>query len=275
MKELETLRIEKENQVTTIILNRPEKRNAMNPQMHYEMCEVLEELAYDPETRVLLLTGAGESFCGGQDLKQFFLELADKPMEKTRASHASNRWRMQLLRFFPAPTIALVNGFCFGAGMGVVASCDLAIAAEEAVFGLSEVNWGMFPGATLPKTMPELIPLRDVMYYSLTGEPFDGRKASEMRYVNFAVPLAQMKEAAMKLAKILIEKDPAVLKATKEVMKMALDMNNEQTFAWTEAKAQQLRLSTGQRWKKGVEQFQSGKYRPGFESYDWKQPPPK
>lgn len=271
MKEFQTLRIEKENQVTTIVLNRPEKRNAMNPQMHFDMCDALEELAFDPETRVLVITGAGESFCGGQDLKQFFLELADKPVERARANYASNRWRLQLLRFFPAPTIAMVNGYCFGGGMGVVAASDLAIAAEDAIFGLSEVNWGIFPGSSLPKAIPELVAFRDVMYYSLTGEQFDGRKAAEIRYINFAVPKAQLKEATMKVAKTLIEKDPATLKAIKEVMKMSLDMNYEQTLAWTEAKGQALRLSTGQRWKKGVQQFQEGKYRPGFESYQWQE----
>lgn len=271
MKEFQTLRIEKENQVTTVILNRPEKRNAMNPQMHFDMCDALEELAHDPETRVLVLTGAGESFCGGQDLKEFFLDLADNPVGRSRANYASNRWRLQLLRFFPAPTIAMVNGFCFGGGWGPVAACDLAIAAEEATFGLSEINWGIFPGSTLPKAVAELVPFRDLMYYALTGEPFDGRKAAEIRFVNFAVPRAQLQDATWRLAKTLIEKDPAALKATKEVLKLARDMNYEETLAWTEAKGKELRLSTGQRWKKGVEQFKSGKYRPGFESYGWQE----
>ena len=82
----------------------------------------------------------------------------------------------------------MVNGYCFGGAFGPVAACDLAIAAEDAVFGLSEINWGIFPGSSLPKTFSELVPFRDVMYYSLTGETFDGRKAAEIRFVNFAVP---------------------------------------------------------------------------------------
>ena len=145
----------------------------------------------------------------------------------------------------------MVNGFCFGGGMGVVAACDLAVAAEEATFGLSEINWGIFPGSSLPKALPELIPFRDVMYYTLTGEPFDGRKASEIRFVNFAVPLAHLKEATWKLAHTLIEKDPAALKAAKEAMRLGRDLNYEQTLAWTETKGKELRLSTGQRWKIG------------------------
>ena len=271
MQQFQTIRIEKEDQITTIVLNRPEKRNAMNPQMHFDMCTALEELAHDPETRVLVLTGAGESFCGGQDLKEFFLDIADDPVAKARANYASNRWRLQLLRFFPAPSIAMVNGYCFGGAFGLVAACDLAVAAEDATFGLSEINWGIFPGSSLPKALSELVPFRDVMYYTLTGETFDGRKASEIRFVNCAVPQAQLKETTWRIAKTLIEKDPAALRTAKEVMKLARDMNYEETLAWTEAKGKELRLSTGHRWKKGVQQFKAGQYRPGMETYDWKE----
>ena len=271
MQQFQTIRIEKEDQITTIVLNRPEKRNAMNPQMHFDMCTALEELAHDPETRVLVLTGAGESFCGGQDLKEFFLDIADDPVAKARANHASNRWRLQLLRFFPAPSIAMVNGYCFGGAFGLVAACDLAVAAEDATFGLSEINWGIFPGSSLPKALSELVPFRDVMYYTLTGETFDGRKASEIRFVNCAVPQAQLKETTWRIAKTLIEKDPAALRTAKEVMKLARDMNYEETLAWTEAKGKELRLSTGHRWKKGVQQFKAGQYRPGMETYDWQE----
>jgi len=271
MQQFQTIRIEKEDQITTIVLNRPEKRNAMNPQMHFDMCTALEELAHDPETRVLVLTGAGESFCGGQDLKEFFLDIADDPVAKARANYASNRWRLQLLRFFPAPSIAMVNGYCFGGAFGLVAACDLAVAAEDATFGLSEINWGIFPGSSLPKALSELVPFRDVMYYTLTGETFDGRKASEIRFVNCAVPQAQLKETTWRIAKTLIEKDPAALRTAKEVMKLARDMNYEETLAWTEAKGKELRLSTGHRWKKGVQQFKAGQYRPGMETYDWQE----
>lgn len=271
MRPFQTIRIEKQDQITTIVLNRPEKRNAMNPQMHFDMCEALEELAHDPETRVLVLTGAGESFCGGQDLKEFFLDLADDPVAKARANNASNRWRLQLLRFFPAPTIAMVHGYCFGGAFGLVAACDLAVAAEDATFGLSEINWGIFPGSSLPKAISELVPFRDVMYYTLTGETFDGRKAAEIRFVNCAVPQAQLRETTWRIAQTLIEKDPAALRTAKEVMKLARDMNYEETLAWTEAKGKELRLSTGHRWKKGVQQFKAGKYRPGMETYDWQE----
>ncbi len=271
MKQFETIQIEKEDQITTITLNRPEKKNCMNPQLHFEMCDILEDLTTDPETRVLVLTGAGDSFCAGQDLKEFFYDLANDPKKRTKARRASSYWREQLLRLFPAPTIAAINGYCFGGGFGLVAACDLAIAADEAVFGLSEINWGIFPGSTLPKAIPELIPFRDAMYYTLTGKTFDGKKAAEIRFVNVSVPRSQLRQAVTEMARELIAKDPAALKAAKEVFKIGRYFNYEEMGAWSDAMGGLLRSSTDQRWKKGVEQFKSGNYRPGLGSYQWQQ----
>ena len=113
-KVYKTVKVEKENGITWVILNRPEKRNAMSPQLHFEMVDVLIELESDDETRVLVLTGAGDSWCAGQDLKEFFRELDDKPAERRRAEWATHEWRWRSLLTFPKPTIAMVDGYCFG-----------------------------------------------------------------------------------------------------------------------------------------------------------------
>src|SRR3972149_1353489 len=96
----ETVKIEKEGGITWVILNRPEKRNAMNPQMHYDILDAVVELETDEETRVLVLTGAGDSWCAGQDLKQFFRDLENKPAERRRAGWASQEWRWRRLFTF-------------------------------------------------------------------------------------------------------------------------------------------------------------------------------
>ena len=143
----ETVKIEREDGanagITWVILNRPEKRNAMSPQLHFDMVDVLNELESDAQTKVLILTGAGEAWCAGQDLKLYFRELDSKPAERARASWASHYWRWQKLFTYPKPTIAMVNGFCFGGGFTQLIACDFAFAAEDAKFGLSEVNWGI------------------------------------------------------------------------------------------------------------------------------------
>ena len=138
----ETVKIERDTGANTgltwVILNRPEKRNAMSPQLHFDMANVLDELESDAQTRLIVLTGAGEAWCAGQDLKLYFRELDNKPAERARASWASHYWRWQKLFTYPKPTIAMVNGFCFGGGFTQLIACDFAIAAEDAQFGLSE-----------------------------------------------------------------------------------------------------------------------------------------
>jgi feruloyl-CoA hydratase/lyase len=145
-KKYETVLIEKQDGITWLIMNRPDKRNAMSPQLHLEMDDALAELAVDPQTQILVLTGAGEAFCAGQDIKLYFRANDDAPAERAKARHASSQWRWHRLSNFPQPTIAMVNGYCFGGGFTQVCACDFALAADEALFGLSEVNWGILPG---------------------------------------------------------------------------------------------------------------------------------
>jgi len=135
----------------------------MNPQMHFEMSEILRELETDAETQVMVLTGAGEAWCAGQDLKQFFRELDNDPVGRWRAGQATSEWRFDRLYLFPKPTIAMVNGYCFGGAFTQLFSCDFAIAAEEATFGLSEVNWGIIPGGIVTKVVADALAYRDAL----------------------------------------------------------------------------------------------------------------
>ena len=146
MATYETLLVSTENGITTITFNRPEKRNAMSPQLHREMFNLLTEIRYDKETRVVVLTGAGDNFCAGQDLKQYSLEMESQP-ERVRdeVREKVRRWRNEMLRTLPQPVIARITGWCLGGALTVVAGCDIALAAEDALFGLPEVNFGHFP----------------------------------------------------------------------------------------------------------------------------------
>jgi hypothetical protein len=113
-QDFKNIKIEREGGVTFVVLNRPEKRNAMSPELHREMCEALEDLETEDETKVVVITGAGESFSAGQDIKLYFRSTEDNP--KARARRASlAHWRWEKLSKYAKPTIAMVNGFCFGA----------------------------------------------------------------------------------------------------------------------------------------------------------------
>ena len=269
----ETVKVEKENGITWVILNRPEKRNAMSPQLHFEMVDVLAELESDEETRVLVLTGAGDAWCAGQDLQKFFRELDDNPSKQNRAEWASHEWRWRRLVSFPKPTIAMVNGYCFGGGFTQLVACDIAIAAEDAVFGLSEINFGTFPGGLVSRVIVDAMIYRKAMYYSLTGDTFDGKQAEAMGLVTYAVPRDRLREETVKLAEKLIAKNPQALQAAKEVLNTCRRMGHTEAEEYIRAKSIALRATdpAGGR-NKGIQQFvDEKKYRPGLESYDYKE----
>jgi trans-feruloyl-CoA hydratase/vanillin synthase len=269
VKQYETVLVERQDGIAWVTWNRPEKRNAMNPTLHFEMVDVLTELESDPETSVLVLTGAGNSWCAGQDLREYFRGLDDKPADRRRASWATQEWRWRRLFTYPKVTIAMVNGYCFGGAFTQLIACDFAIAAEEATFGLSEVNWGIFPGGLVSRVLADAMSYRDAMYYILTGDTFDGKQAAEMKLVNYAVPLAQLRDETVKLAQKLLTKNPHTLRAAKEVYKTARTMDYWQAEEYMMAKATALRATDPEDGReKGIRQFlDEKKYRPGLGNY--------
>ena len=176
----ETIRVDSDDGVAVLTLNRPEKKNAMNPRLHDEVTDALETLRYDDDARVLVITGAGDAFSAGMDLKEFFIELKDKPAEYDRVTRVSIEWRGRTIRYFPKPTIAMVNGHCYGGAFTIVEACDLAVAADEAKFALSEINFKMFPGGSVSKSMGNLLRPRDYLWYAMTGRPV--RRQDRRRY---------------------------------------------------------------------------------------------
>jgi feruloyl-CoA hydratase/lyase len=266
----ETLQVERENGVAVATFNRPDKKNAMNPQLHEDMTNVLEELRYDTSVRVLVITGAGNSFCAGMDLKEVFHALKNQPARYDKVVRQATEWRGRTLRYYPKPTIAMINGFCFGGAFTQACACDFAIAADEAVFGLSEVNWGILPGGIVSWNVVQTLNFRDGLYYAMTGDNFDGKKAKEMGFVNFSVPKAELKNAVIALAKKLQTKSPAAMRYTKEAIRAVRSMSEGQAVDYLNAKSDALRLNDQERGRdKGMRQFLDEKtYRPGFGEFD-------
>ena len=266
----ETVRVEIEDGIAWVALNRPEKRNAMNPRLNSEMVEVLEALDADEDCRVLVLTGAGESFSAGMDLKEYFREVDEAPewvQRKVRRDAALWQWR--LLRGYGKPTIAMVNGWCFGGAFTPLVACDLAISADDATFGLSEINWGIPPGSVVNKALAETVGTRDALLYVMTGRTFDGRKAAEMGLVNLSVPAERLREETEALARELADKNPVVLRAAKLGFKHCRDMSWDQAEDYLYAKLEQSQFADAERGReKGLEQFLDKKaFRPGLGSY--------
>lgn len=233
-----------EDGIAWVTLNRPDKRNAMSPTLNREMIGVLQALELDPRCRVLILTGAGTAFSSGMDLKEYFRERDGQDfITIRRIERDAEDWQWRMMRVFPKPTIAMVNGWCFGGAFAPVVGCDLAIAADDAVFGVSEVNWGIIPAGNVAKAVAETMSSRNAMYYLMTGETFTGKQAAEMGLVNKSVPKRSLNKATRDLAKNLLQKNSAVLMQAKHALKAVQGMDDWELSAdYLHAKADQLKI---------------------------------
>ncbi|MDR7094596.1 p-hydroxycinnamoyl CoA hydratase/lyase [Hydrogenophaga laconesensis] len=261
--------LERADGIAWVTLNRPAKRNAISPPLVYRMVEVLAELESDDSVKVVVLTGAGNAFSAGMDLRDYFRATDGKPAEQMKLFRANALWQWKQLRFFAKPTIAMVNGYCFGGAFTPLISCDLAIASDDATFGLSEINWGIIPAGVVNRAVAQVMNERDAMYYVMTGEPFDGRKAARMGLVNESVPADQLRARVIELADILKKKNPTVLRTAKIAYRHAEDMSWEQANDYLMAKYDQAILHDPEKGRAtAMSQFLDQKtFRPGLETY--------
>jgi len=265
----EVVKYHVENRIAWLSYNRPEKRNAMSPRVNRAMLKALEALEFREDFGVLVLTGEGDAWSAGMDLKEYFRETEAQGLKGTRKAQAEAYAWWRKLRWFQKPTIAMVNGWCFGGGYGPLFSCDLAIAAEEAQFGLSEINWGILPGGGATKVANQLMSMRDAMYHTLTGEPISGKKAAEWKLVNEAVPLAKLKERTIQLAEVLLKKNPVTLKAAKDAVRRTLEMTFDNAEDYLIRAQEAANFFDNEGRKEGMRQFLDDKtYKPGIGTYD-------
>ena len=257
--------------IAWVELNRPEKRNAMSPTLNAEMIEVLEALDADDSCGVVVLTGAGDSWSAGMDLKEYFREVDAAPEHvQRRVRRDAAYWQWRLLRTYSKPTIAMVNGWCFGGAFTPLVACDLAIAADEATFGLSEINWGIPPGSVVSKALADTVGSRAGLLYVMTGRTFDGRQAAAMGLVNASVPRAQLRAEVESLARELLDKNPVVLRAAKLGFKHCAAMSWDQAEDYLYAKVEQSQFLDKESGREhGLGQFLDEKrIKPGLQTYE-------
>ena len=263
------VKLEYENGVAWVTFNRPDKRNALNPATSLRMLEIFDEVEADDRCGVMVLTGESTAFSAGMDIKEYFRDMKDKPRHVAlKVRRLNYEWQWRRLRFLGKPTIAMVNGWCFGGAFLPVVSCDLAIAADEAQFGLSEVNWGILPAGNVSRALAETMRSRDALYYIMTGELFDGRKAAEIGLVNESVPKEKLRERVRELADVLLEKSPAVLKAAKDAFKRVQHLDWDLSEEYLITKQEQLWFVAGEEREEGFKQFLDEKsFKPGLGMY--------
>lgn len=272
-EEAETVAVRLQAGIAWVSFNRPDKRNAMNPKLNRQMMRVLSALEYRADVGVLVLTGEGSAWTAGMDLKEYFRETEAAGLGVVRESQRESYGWWRRLRWYQKPTIAMVNGWCFGGGYGPLFACDLAFAAEDAQFGLSEINWGILPGGGATKVARELLTFRHAMYHTLMGEMIDGRTAAAWGLVNEAVPQAQLLSRVQEVAEVLLTKNPTALKAAKDAIRRVSEMTYDNAEDYLVRAQEAANSFDNDGRKEGIRQFIDEKsYKPGLGAYDRERP---
>jgi len=213
-----------------ITINRADKRNALNDAVIAGIAQGFRDAHADPEIRVIVLTGTGDkAFCAGADLqpgKAFMFDFA-----KPSSDYAD---LLRLAADATKPTIARVNGACMAGGMGLLAMVDMAVAADNVVFGLPEVKVGVFPMQVM-SLLQMLAPRRLINEWSLTGEPFDARAAQAAGLVNHVVPAAELDAKVDWLIGRITDKSPTAIRRGKYAMRAIAAMSFDEAIAYTES----------------------------------------
>ena len=255
--------------IAWVKFNRPEKRNCMSPKLNRQMLRVIEALEFREDVGVLVLSGEGDAWSAGMDLKEYFRENEQKGIGATRAAQREAYSWWERLRWYEKPTIAMVNGWCFGGGYGPLFACDLAFAAEDAQFGLSEINWGILPGGGASKVATELLSFRNAMYHAMMGENLTGVQAAQQGLVNEAVPADQLEARVTAVAKVLLAKNATALRATKWAVRRVREMTYDNAEDYLIRAQEAANAFDGEGRKEATRQFIDEKtFKPGLGAYD-------
>ncbi|HLS54615.1 MAG TPA: enoyl-CoA hydratase-related protein [Zeimonas sp.] len=213
--------------VATVTLNRPEVNNAYDAALLDGVMAAMDDLGARPGLRVVVIEGAGRHFQAGADLAWLQSVAAQSPADNVRASRLTAQ-AVHRLNTLPVPTVAMVQGACFGGGTGIVAACDVAIAADNAQFSIAETRWGLMAGIIVPQ-LADAIGARQLRRYALTGERFDATEARRIGLVHEVVPLASLRAAGMRIVDHLLQNAPDANAQTKA---LAIE------FAWGDVSSQ-------------------------------------
>ena len=217
--------------VTTITLNRPERLNALSPQMVDEILAVLDEAATrGSATRVIVITGSGRGFCGGADLKDLAGPAGLLPHEGAESKRQGLRVAQRVMRGLrdcDVPVIAMVNGDAAAGGCDLALACDIRIGSEHARFRESFARIGLFPGTGGCWFLPRMVGQSKAAEMIFTGDPIDAQEAYRLGLLSQLVPHDRLLERTMTLARRIAAGPPIALRLAKMVMHRSVDMNLE------------------------------------------------
>ncbi len=226
------VRIERNGAVLTIVIDRPERRNALNESVALAIGAGLDQAEADREIRAVVLTGAGEkAFCAGGDLQPsadgtpFTIDAADPRHYVARLLRRMDSCRL--------PLIARVNGHALAGGFGLVCACDMVVAREDALLGVSEVKVGLFPMMILPFLL-RTVAYRTLMELCVTGEPMSAAEAASEKIVNYSVPAAELDSKLSWLLDRVTGKSPTGIRLGKQALSKIREMSTDSALEYAQ-----------------------------------------
>jgi enoyl-CoA hydratase len=219
--------LERREHIALVTLNRPEARNAISPEVSQTMVKVLDEIEADVALRAVVLTGNGEVFSAGADLK---VVAAGNAIDIARGKGG---FAGIVTRDFPKPIIAAVNGPALAGGFEIVLSCDLVVASETARFGIPEVKRGLMAAAGGLIRLPKRVPLAVALELAMTGDPIDAARALQLGLVNRVVPAARVVDEAIALAERIGENSPIAVRNSRRLVREAGELTEAEGWART------------------------------------------
>jgi methylglutaconyl-CoA hydratase len=250
-KKFETISYSVENKIAKVLLNRPEVHNAFNEVMIAELTEIFKKISEDESVRVVILTGNGKSFSAGADLN-WMRKMINYSYEQNLEDSLKLAELFYLMYSLPKPIIARVNGAAIGGGTGLVVVCDIAIAAENAKFSLSEVKLGLVPACISPYVIRKVGEGKCREFF-LTGERLTAERAFEAGLVNLVVPSEELDQAVQEKADQLISSGPKALAMCKELLKNVPGMDFEKAKTYTADMIASMRI--GDEGQEGMNAF--------------------
>lgn len=245
------LRLRKEGPVARLSLHRPEVRNAFDDVMIRELTEAFRELADDPAIRVLVLSGDGDAFCAGADLR-WMQKTRDYTYRQNLDDALALSEMLYHLYSFPRPTVARVHGAVVGGGNGIVSACDISIASTDAFFSLSEVRLGLMPSAIGPYIVKKIGEGAARVLF-LTGDRIDAARAFQLGYVSEIANPGDLDAAVDRVVTTLLAGGPAAQKSAKELLEGLAEMSLEEAKTHTAELIARMRV--GEEAQEGMAAF--------------------
>jgi len=241
---MERIDVQVQGHVARITINRPERRNAFDPDTHIEFSAALDRFESDDDLWVAVLTGAGDqAFCAGRDLKQLAESnargaegAAEDAAKMARVTRLTDRFELS------KPIVAALNGHALGGGLELALACDIIVAAEHAELGLPEPRRGLIAGAMGVHRLPRQIPLKVAMGHLLTGRHMTAARAYELGLVNEVVPGGELGEAVQRWVDDILACSPLAVRASKQAamagLEVPLPLAGRVRYDWEERRRQ-------------------------------------